>query len=220
MSTSRYWCALVVGCLLVVGCARDPLNDLLSRLSDPDVAVRRTAARALRDQRRTDEPVLAALTKSAGDTDMEVRYLSIDALGQAGAAAKSSLPVLKSALADPEKRVRQEAALSIPKIDPSHTSFHAVLISSMREGDGRTLLAVAAMGTDAAWAVPTLTALLSHAAPQVRVLAARGLGRVGPAAIAGKLALEAAARDSNAAVQKAAKEALARIESKSPSGAK
>jgi HEAT repeat protein len=174
----------------------------------------------LRDQRRSEEPVIAALTKSAADTDMEVRFLSIDALGQAGAAARSSLPVLKSALTDQEKRVREEAALAIPKVDPNDTSYQAVLISAMREGDGRTLLAVGAMGADAAWAVPTLIALLSHASPQVRVLAARGMGRIGPAAAAGKPALEAAARDSNAAVKKAATDALARIAARPPTEAK
>jgi HEAT repeat protein len=164
--------------------------------------------------------VIVALTKSAADSDMEVRFLSIDALGQAGSAARSSMPVLKSALTDSEKRVRQEAALAIPKVDPTDTSFQAVLISAMREGDGRTLLAVGAMGESAAWAVPTLTGLLSHADAKVRVLAARGLGGIGPAAVAGKPALEAASRDSNAAVQKAAKDALARIDSKPTPGAK
>jgi HEAT repeat protein len=216
---SRIGCALAFFAL-IGGCSRDPLQEQISLLSDPDVTVRRAAARTLRDQRYSDERVVKALTDSAGDSDMEVRFLSIDALGQAGPKAKPSLSVLKSALADSDKRVRQEAALAIPKIDPTDTSFQAVLINAMREGDGRTLLAVSAMGESAAWAVPTLTGILSHADPKVRVLAARALGRVGPAATAGKPALEAASRDSNAAVQKAAKDALARIESKLSPGAK
>ena len=81
----------------------------------------------------------------------------------------------------------------------------------MREGDGRTLLAIGAMGADAAWAVPTLVGLLSHSAPQVRALAARTLGRIGPAAIESKTTLEAAQRDSNPAVKSAAKDALKRL---------
>ena len=46
---------------------------------------------------------------------------------------------------------------------------------------------------------------------KVRALAARTLGRIGPAASAAKTRLEAARRDSNAAVQTAAKDALNRI---------
>src|SRR6185312_1314241 len=121
-------------------------------------------------------------TKSATDTDVEVRSFSIAALGKAGPAAQSSLPVLKTALQDPEKRGRLEAALAIPKIDPHDTSARPVLIAAMREADGRTLLAVGAMGGDAVWAVPTLIGLLSHATPQVRALAAKTLGRIGPGA--------------------------------------
>ena len=215
---SRYWWACVGFCCLLVGCARDPVSDRIARLSDPDAAVRRTAARSLRGQPRPDERVIAALTKSAADTDAEVRYVSIDALGQYGANAKSSLPVLKSALADSEKRVRLEAALAIPKIDRNDASFPPILISAMREGDGRTLLAVGAMGADAAWAVPTLIGLLSHPTPQVRALAARTLGRIGPAASTAKSALETARGDSNAAVQNAAKDALNRIEAKPTAG--
>ena len=67
------------------------------------------------------------------------------------------------------------------------------------------------MGADAAWTVPTLVGLLSHATPQVRALSARTLGRIGPAAKEATTALEAARRDSNSAVQTAVKDALNRI---------
>jgi HEAT repeat protein len=82
----------------------------------------------------------------------------------------------------------------------------------MRAGDGRTLLAVSEMGSSGAWAVPTLVELLAHESPKVRALAARTLGRIGPAAGDAKPALQGAARDPSAAVQTAAKEALKRIE--------
>jgi HEAT repeat protein len=202
---------LLVLCVSAIGCARDPVADLTSRLGNSDVAVRRAAARVLNETPNADERVIAALTKCASDSDLEVRYLSIGALGKLGPAGKAGIPALKSALADSEKRVRVDAALAMHKIDPHDSSSRPVLIAAIREGDGRTLLAIGAMGGDAAWAVPTLVGLLSHETPQVRALAARTLGRIGPAASSAKVSLEAAGRDSNPAVQNAAKEALTRL---------
>jgi HEAT repeat protein len=220
MSISGRCFAWVCLFLLQGGCGRDPLGDLVSRLGDSDAAVRRAAAREFIAHPNVDDRVVAALTRCAADSDEEVRYLSVDALGKLGPAAKSSLPALKTALADPEKRVRTDAAMAMQKIDPEDRDFRPVLIAAMREGDGRTLLAVGAMGADAAWAVPTLIGLLSHQAPQVRALAAKTLGRIGPAASAAKAALEAASRDSNAAVQKAAKDALNRVQAGPPASSK
>src|SRR5687767_14619024 len=89
----------ILGLLLaLVGCSRDPVDNLISQLDDPDVETRRTAARALADRSTADDRAIGALTKSAADSDAEVRRLSIEALGKLGPAAKSSLPALKSAL--------------------------------------------------------------------------------------------------------------------------
>ena len=221
MRTSRYWRVVLGHCILLIGCARDPVDELISRLSTSDVPGRRAAARTLRDRSHTDDRVIAAFTKSAKDSDMEVRCLSVEAIGKQGQADKSKILRLTPSLTDPEKRVRLEAALAIAKIDPHDGSPRPVLTGAMREGDGRTLLAIGTMGADAAWAVPTLVGLLSHESPQVRALAARTLGRIGPAARAAQPDLEAARRDPNAAVQSAAKEALKRIATDAmPSGTK
>lgn len=211
MSTSQCWRAWLGLCILLVGCARDPTDELISRLSDSNVDVRRAAARAIRELPKVDEPVVAALVESARDKDVAVRCLSIEAIGKLGRADKSTALRLKPSLEDRDKRVRLEAALAIARIDPQDGSSRPVLIAAMHEGDGRTLLAIGAMKADAAWAVPTLIGLLSHEKPQVRALAARTLGRIGTAAIEGKPALEVARRDSNVAVQTAAKDALNRI---------
>ncbi len=111
-----------------------------------------------------------------------------------GPAAESSLPLVRLRLQDGEKNVRLCAAFSIQKIDPADRSFIQVLTAAMLEGDGRTLLDVAALGPNAAWAVPTLIGLLSHESPKVRTLAARALGSIGPAARVARPGLEAALR--------------------------
>lgn len=203
---------LAVISLLTVGCSRDPLSDVAARLSDPDITVRRAAARALMEQPIADERVIIALTKTTTDKDTEVRALSVRALGQLGPAAKPVMPNVKAALYDREKRVRFEAAMAVNRIDPNDMGNRAELTTAMQQGDGRALLAIGSMGPSAAWATPTLAGLLSHQSPQVRVLAAKTLGRIGPAAKEAKSALETARRDPNKGVQAAAKEALTKID--------
>jgi vesicle coat complex subunit len=199
-------------CLALAGCGRDPVADLAARLQDPNVEVRRAAVEALGQQPVSDVRVIDSLTRCIGDNDGEVRYGSIAAVGRIGPPAKSSLPALKSALQDVEPTIRQRAALSIARIDPLEPSFIPVLVGAMRDGDGRVLLEIASMGAEAAWAVPTLTGLLSHQSPKVRALAASALGGIGSPAASAKPALQQASRDSNAIVKTAAREALQKID--------
>jgi len=201
-------------CLALAGCSNDPTAVLISQLADSNVEVRRSAARALEEKPNAEERTITALAKSSADKDTEVRYRSIAVLGKIGPAAKAGLPVLKNALQDSEKHVRLRAAFSIATIDPRDHCFEPVLIAALREGDGKTLLEVGEMGADAVFAVPTLTALLGNAAPQVRVLAANDLAEIGPAAKSATAALRAAKQDSNPRVKRAAEAALAKIEAK------
>jgi HEAT repeat protein len=209
---ARAW--VVVFGLALAGCAKDPTGALISQLADSKVGVRRAAASALEEKPNAEERTISALAKAASDGDPEVRYRSIAVLSKIGPTAKASLPALKTALQDSEKQVRLRAALSICKIDPRDRSFEPVLISAMREGDGKTLREVGEMGANAGFAVPTLTALLGHGSPQVRVLAANDLAQIGPAAASATASLKAAKQDSNPRVMRAAEAALERIESK------
>jgi HEAT repeat protein len=198
--------------LALGGCRHDPAEAIVAKLSDPNIEVRLAATNSLVEQPVNDNRVIKELTKNVSEKNSELRYKSAEALGKLGSAAKSSLPSLILRLQDGEKNVRLRAAFSIQKIDPADRSFVPVLSDAMREGDGRTLLEVGALGSGAAWAVPTLSGLLSHASPKVRTLAAKALGNIGPAANGAKIALEAARGDSNAGVQKAANDALARVQ--------
>jgi vesicle coat complex subunit len=200
-------------CLALVGCG-DRVGKLIAELGSSDPATRRVAARALGVQTPPDDRAVAALTKAVADSDAEVRQAAIAALGQIGPAAKSGRPALKQALDDPAVTVRRKAALAIGRIAPTDESFQPVLIAAMREGDGRILLAVGAMGQDALWAVPTLIGLLSHQQAKVRSLAAHTLGRIGPTAGDAQPALEQLLRDPNAAARGAAQDALDQIQAR------
>jgi HEAT repeat protein len=191
----------------------------ISGLESGDVDVRRIAVRELTQKPTLDDQEIGALTKCIADPDVEVRRASINAIGKCGPQAASALPMLIKALQDSDSAVRIRAALAIQKIDPKNPAFMPVLIAALRAGDGHVLLDVGAMGADGAWAVPTLTELLSHNLPQVRALAAQTLGRIGPTASSAKPALQQATRDLNLAVQTAARHALEQVQTKSNSGA-
>ena len=83
--------------LFLVGwLTRDPASEMISRLNGPDIAVRRAAARALREQPNADDRVVAALTKTAKDSDVELRCFSVEALGKLGQTDKSMVLRLNS----------------------------------------------------------------------------------------------------------------------------
>jgi HEAT repeat protein len=214
-SRVAYWVLLIGVCGWTIGCGADPVDQWIAQLQSADVETRRAAARALTQKNQAEDRVMVALAKAAADHDTEVKSLAIGALGRIGKPAASSLPALVAALQDSESSVRLSAALAIQKIDPKNSAFVPALTAAMRAGDGRVLLDVGAMGAGAVWAVPTLIDLLAHPLPQVRALAAQTLGRIGPAAAAAKPALQQATRDSNLAVQQAARAALDQIKSES-----
>jgi HEAT repeat protein len=118
---------------------------------------------------------------------------------------------LEKTLADSEPSIRIAAALAIEHIDRASKAFQPVLTAAMRAGDGRVIREIGGMGERAAWAVPELTALLSHEAPQVRSLAAQSLGRIGKPAASARAALQRATHDKNAAVQDAARQAVEKL---------
>jgi len=195
----------------VTGCGRDPLAPFLARLKDPSPEVRRAAARELGEHPNADPRAVAAVSQSLTDQDAEVRRLSAYALGAVGPPAKDGLPALEKSLADSEPSIRTAAAVAIQHIDPASKSFQPVLTAAIRAGDGRVIRDVGGMGENGDWAVPALTSLLSHEAPQVRSLAAQSLGRIGKPAASARSALERAMHDKNAAVQDAARRALEKL---------
>lgn len=202
-----------VAIVSLVGCSRDPAEVLIAQLQSADVEARRTATRELVEKPLNDARIIGALMKSTTDADVDVRHAAIDALGKLGPSASTAVPALKAALQDQELIIRNRAAIAIARIDPHDRSFVQVLIAEMRSGDGRTLLDVGSLGPSAVWAAPTFTELLAHTSPKVRVLAAQGLGAIGPGANRSLAALQQAAKDPEAMVRRAAQQAIGQISS-------
>lgn len=205
------WLALGCLCLWTAGCGGPSTAELIRQLGDADPVVRRAAVEALAEQTGKGERVVAALTTAVGDADPSVRVIAITALGEAG--ADSSLAALEQALENPIETTRVVAALAIQKIDPQAESYQRVILESLRGGNGPLFLEVGQMGTDAAWAVPTLIELTSHPRTHVRGLSARVLGEIGVADERVISALERRLNDSEPGVRHAAEFALGQLRS-------
>ena len=203
--------------IVAAGCGASPSARLVADLQSANVEVRLAALRAPDPSEPLNDEAIAALASATGDADAEVRRLSAVALGRCGAAARPALAALHGAVDDREPAVRLAASLAIRQIDPQDRSYEPVLTDALRAADGQIMLEVGRMGVDAAWAVPTLKVLLAHDSANVRSLAARTLGQIGPAASGAEPALKRSLRDPNVAVQDAARDALEKIQAPSPS---
>ena len=80
--------------LLLAPGAQADFQQSIAELSDRDWQVRREAAASLGDSRRTDKPIIAALTNALEDPDSRVRRSAADALGSIGEKARSAIPEL------------------------------------------------------------------------------------------------------------------------------
>jgi len=204
---------LIGAFLLAIGCSGSSSDDLIAQLQDADPKTRLTAARLLTEQDSDASEAVAGLAGAVDHSDFAVRELAITTLGEIGVEAKASLPALEQALRDENKSVRTAAALAIDLIEPNSRVHLPVLIEALRSGDGPVFLAVGRMGARGAWAVPTLTALLSDRRPSIRALAAKALGGIGPAARDAERALKQSLRDPEVSVRKASQNALRKINS-------
>jgi HEAT repeat protein len=202
-------CLLFAACLTLSGCVDGDFGQLLTELQSEDVEVRRAAVRELGTLKPSQPEVQAALQKSIADPDREVRRLSCFALGEIGTADTG---VLAAALKDAEMSVRLAAAYALLKIDSGHTDATVILAGAMLAGDGGVIVGVTKDGPRAAWAIPTLTRLLTDRRPGIRRLAAEGLGRIGSAAQIALPELRQALQDRDDRVREAATQAIKLIQ--------
>jgi HEAT repeat protein len=178
----------------------------IAALSDPLAVVRREAVGVLAYLR--DAQAVSALSdRAVHDTDAEVRRAAIGGLRFA---AERALPAVLHGLQDSDWQNREEAAVTLAKLNlPDAT---AALVAALNDSywQVRVKAAVALGGLKARSAVQALILTLAHPASNVRKEAANALGAIGdPGAAA---ALRALLQDSDIEVRKAAARALTALD--------
>jgi HEAT repeat protein len=156
--------------------ARPAVKPLLVALRDPQMAVRRIAARTLSTMDNEGQAMLSVLAELLKEKEPGYRRTAAELLWKCGAAG---MPLLKAAFQDEDAKVRAGALASAEPID-GHVG----------------------------WALPHVAPFLKVGVRDTRALAARVLGRVGPAAAP---ALLEALKDGEAAVRDSAARSLSVI---------
>ncbi len=173
------------------------------------------------------------LLLSAMDTETHKAVLPhiAQALGKIGADSQATVDALIGGLSSEDSQLRGACAISLARIGNhlgSKRSAAVTPLMTMLGGTGlepyMAVLALGAIGEEAAPAVPQLIPLLDNQYPSMREAAAYALGRIGPAAATAIPALRASAertsdsskapdaRSKDNAAREAAARAIARIE--------
>jgi HEAT repeat protein len=175
---------------------------LRTGLADPDPEARTACVNGLSDLAGSlggdvREQVAAEFVSLLADADPETGRAAGAALIRLGGAA---VPALRTKLADPAIRLNVMEILSAigPAAKPALGEFITALGDADPQCRGDAAVAIAAIGADAADAVPHLQKMVADpsAVEGLRYAAAYALGKIGPAAVAAEPVLrELAASD-------------------------
>ena len=198
---------------------------LIKRLWDDMPSVRSAAAEALGRIGPDAKQAVPALIAALSDDEQEdaLHSAAAEALGLIGPAAKAAVPILKKRLEHPDPYVRVCAALALWKIDKDKSGA-AVVTAGLNDRNFRTRVVAA----EAAWhldknarAVPLLLEVLREApfadpsdSGNMKYMAARALGRIGPPAKEAAPVLRELLQDEDPFVRMTAAAALKAIEKK------
>lgn len=108
----KFYILAAIGFTIVCGCGRKP--------SGPTTVGGRTVADWTRDARSNDP---------------RVRALAVSKLGNVGSSDPEALQVVRTALGDPDPRVRRASILAIPKFGPEATASLAKTLESIARTD-------------------------------------------------------------------------------------
>jgi HEAT repeat protein len=165
--------------------AKDAVLALVRVLHDPEANVSHAAAYALGQigpAARGAVPALLAYAPNMGFFDSA--YFAKAVLSPIGAAA---VPALRTALDDPDVKIRVRAAQALGPIGPAAKEAVPGLIALLSEENedprGSAASALGGIGPAANEAIPALTAALHDKQGPVRYAAAEALGKLGAAAV-------------------------------------
>ncbi|MGD9723781.1 MAG: HEAT repeat domain-containing protein [Pirellulales bacterium] len=164
-------------------------------------------------------PASEALTKLLDDPDPNVSIEAAHALAKIGPGAKAAVPALTRALEQAEGKPAHAAALALGMIGPAAATAEPALLATIKsKDDSLSLLSAWALlqirgpsAETAAKVLPELVIGLESPLPQSRETAAEALGRLGKFAKPATAQLQAAAKDGDEHVRKAAEKALKEI---------
>ncbi|HEY1189877.1 MAG TPA: HEAT repeat domain-containing protein [Gemmata sp.] len=190
--------------------AKAAVPDLIAALKDADDSVRNQVLYALQCIGPGAKAAVPSLSEILTNTAEKgrLRVAAAAALGGLGPEGKVAVPLLKKALTDKDTNVRVASALAVYKIDKGNTKAVVIVLrEALKDTDVLTragaAVALKALGSDAADAVPELMAVLAKG-DQSSYYAREALGRI-PAAEA---ALVAALGDPDKKLRQAAASVL------------
>jgi HEAT repeat protein len=190
----------------------DAVSLLAAALGSRQPQVRLAAARGLADLRPAPELVLPAIKNALENRDMAVATTAVEALASLG---EPALPALIDALKI--ERIRPAVARILGGMGPQAKKAVPALAEIVVR-DGRiparceALMALGAIGPDAAESVSAVVEALRGTREDVCYAACYALGRMGPSAIAAEAELRKKLADPNESITLSAAWALARID--------
>jgi HEAT repeat protein len=153
-------------------------------LNDPEMVVRRSAAKALGQIAPMDQRTISALLAKLKDPAQSVRVAAEAALDTARPADKETVSVLLTALRERDESVQRVAAATLERIDPWAEEAVPDLIRALKDQEmvvrrsaAKTLGTVAG---PAKAALPALVNALKDESHFVRAAAAHALGKIDP----------------------------------------
>jgi len=165
-----------------IGAGAQPATaQLLGLLKAEDIRVRAYAAFALGRMGKAAEPSVDALIQLAFDPEPLVRRAAIRALRQIDPPQSKTLPVVLDVLKRGDMSIIMPALVTLAEEGKKEVPR---LREAMKTPEARywVLLVLAAIGADAADAVPDVIPLLKDQDPELRLQALLALGEIGPAA--------------------------------------
>lgn len=209
------------------------LRELIGKLKSKDNEIRRAAARELGDLGTEAKEAVPELTKVLRDKDAFVRRFAADALGKIGPEAKSAVPALASLTNDERNEVAEAAVDALGKIGGAAVSALTSTLKDPNKASSvrrKAAVALAKVGPEARGAVPALSAVVSGKVKMakkakggndddIRIEAATALGVVAKSSDTEAIAAlksVSEGKQRNRQLQKAASDALRRIDGMEP----